>query len=286
MTTLDSPKRAAAELARLLATAVQRRQGRGTPGATPPATTEAEGRRVQQLIANLSADAAAIDGFFPALGRELKARGLHMPSLDLSHLPAELAPLLGTLEAVLAPAAEGDGSEIDAEAAAQQLSDQLRALLGESPREARERMLGERSRTRAGARVAAAMRRQGLVPERDQPAQGDSFWDLVEIARGDPEAFVRRLGQLPRERLADFYWEHRAAVMELQRAGLGAGLPNPEQALLAAQVVASGHAAHAAAVIQPAQPVPGMPGTPVDLGREALRVFSERFGEPLAPGMR
>lgn len=286
MSTLDSPKRAAAELARLLAVAVQRRQGRGTQGATPPAATEAEGRRMQQLIASLSADAAAIDGFFPALGRELKARGLHMPSLDLSQLPAELAPLLGTLEAVLAPAAGGDGSEIDAEAAAQQLSDQLRALLGETPREARERMLGERSRARAGARVAAAMRRQGLVPERDQPAQGDSFWDLVEIARGNPEAFVRRLGQLPRERLVDFYWEHRAAVMELQRAGLGAGLSGAEQALLAAQVVASGHAAHAAAVIQPAQPVPGMAATPVDLGGEALRIFSERFGKPLAPGIQ
>jgi hypothetical protein len=284
----DTPRQAAAELARLLATAVQQRQGKGTPSLDARVSDAAAGR-MRHLIATLSADSAAVHGFFPALGRELKARGLRLPPLDQLPLPPELLPLLSTLDAALAPAVGREDEEIDHEAVAQRLNEQLGALLGESPRDARERVLRSRTQERVGVRVAAAMRKQGLVPLRDTSAGDDSFWNLVDIARRDHAAFVQRLGQLPCERLRTFYWEHVAAVLELRRAGLDAQLgpraAEADIAALAAQIVASGYESHAAAVEEPARLSLGEPTPRVDLAADAARIFSERFGEPLAPGL-
>jgi hypothetical protein len=253
-----TPRQAATELARLLATAAGQRQSEDP---IPPLPQGADAGRLRELIAGLSADSEAVAGFFPRLGRELEARGLRLPEIDAAHLPPELLPLLATLDATLAPSADSEAGEIDHEAAARQLDAQLHALLGASPREARERLHETRIRERTGARVAAAMRRNGLVPLRDTPAPGqeeaDSFWDLVDLACRDRMAFVQRLDRLPRERLATFYWEHRAAVMALDRSG-------------------------------PAEPAGApldTPGLPLDLAADAARIFSQRFGEPLAPGL-
>ena len=252
-----TPRQAATELARLLAVAARRRQ---LPDPNQPQLPQgADADRMRELIASVSADPEAVAGFFPRLGRELEARGLRLPEIDAAHLPPELLPLLATLDAALAPSADSEAGEIDHEAAARQLDARLHELLGASPREARERLHETRIRERTGARVAAGMRRNGLVPLRDTPApgDGDSFWDLVDLACRDRTAFVQRLDRLPRERLATFYWEHRAAVMALDRSvpaePAGAPLDTPE--------------------------------LPLDLAADAARIFSLRFGEPLAPGL-
>lgn len=280
----DTSRQAAAELARLLATAARQNQA-AQPHAPKP---QADARHLRHLIATLAADPGEVDRFFPALGRELKARGLQMPSVDAEHLPPDVVPLLAALEAALGKAAVGAPGNIDYEALVGPLNQQLGQLLGESPRAARERLLGTQARERAGKRVAAAMRRHGLVPLGDTPAAADGFWDMVDAARHDPTAFVQRLGELPRERLAAFYWEHVAAVQELRRAGLGRepqALAEPDIARRAAQVVAGGYEHHAAAVAQPA-PLPFDEAAPgLDLGAEAARIFRQRFGEPVAPGL-
>lgn len=153
---------AAADLARRLAESAARHQ-RGEPVSGDTAD-------LQQLLNAVIADddGEGLSHFFAALGTELTARGVDLPSLD--QLPPNLAALLAVADASLVPGPDGD---LDLDATATRLDDAVAALTGTSPRRAREEADHTQLRSEIAASVADSLRRHGLTPACDMPADDD-----------------------------------------------------------------------------------------------------------------
>jgi hypothetical protein len=147
------------ELAELIAEAAARRN-RGEPVARG---ADDAVQLVMQLGAN--GDDAAFDRFFARLAAALSARGASLPPLE--ELPPSVVPLLAGFEHAMVVDADG---ALDVEQTARQADGMLRRALGTSPRQMRESQLRAKIRSEVEAKVAASLRRHGLVPACDAPA--------------------------------------------------------------------------------------------------------------------
>ncbi len=123
-------------------------------------------QRAARLVVEIGSRGDSFARVFDGFAAQLAARGLKMPSFD--DLPDAVAPyaLAFGSQIVIDP----ETNEMDMEASADALDAKMIDTFGTSPRQVRAVQLENEIRRRVADQTAEAMRRNGLTPLRDMPA--------------------------------------------------------------------------------------------------------------------